>query len=341
MYIGSDLAPAPETDPIMTFHFQDKFSVVLHVDTGIADITIYDSAGVHNPLFTISVTDVWTWSFAKGSISVIVHAIIGNIQITYYNAWWISLHGVIFDFIWLVYDGTDIEIKGIFQDDYFIFELYWMWFILVTWYWEELIYWECEIILDVWIIEWTLMRNKLTNPHSWEWRWSVYYYNWILPFVMFEVPLVTIDPIVRIQILDESYDIETNLLQIRYQFVDIYGNIMSVLSSSASIGLINDLAEHIENGIYLAEFTVPYSDSGWNIHITAEINHVALVEDLQYNLQIEEYCTECPTCSECPACPTWDITKSVLIGTTTLGFLLAGVFLILGRRGNGFICPTP
>ena len=257
----------------------------------------------------------------------------------------------------LRYAGTNymsIHINPLYQDTAFVFDwdihlihiecgydgafLYsytWGNLYLVYWIWEcgenVIVYWEFKLVLEEWVIEWTIFWDVLLL--RWDcWFW-VYCCCWDLPFVMFQLPLIEIQPIVMINVIEELYNATVDHLNLTYELVDIYGHRVSGADVDIKIDSTIQTAEEIANGIYFASFTAPKQDNGWLITVNATVPQVALVDELTYYYDVdeetivcdecEEY-DECPECDECEECEEYSTTtQNTLIGTTIGGFSLA------------------
>ena len=258
---------------------------------------------------------------------------VGSMYMTYYNAWLIDRYGLMYVYI---FDVCDIKIEC-FWYNYVYTVFNWYWITLVWWYWDCSIYCEAKIVIEDWIIEWTLFWDIAFMQWNW-WFW-IYYCCWELPFVMFQVPLVTIQPLVTIDVVEQIYDATADKMNLTYRLTDIYGKMVN--NADVDVMVDNDTvrATALGNGLYKVVHNQTAKSDAWAIKINASIPQVALVEQLEYTLDVDEViCASCEECDECVECTPWNTTSYTLLGTTVAGVSVAGLVARFGRKSS-WICP--
>lgn len=308
------------------------FSITLDCESGSAMVILREHPVVEwQTIMVLNLHNLWLWEI--GTVEVELKTLAGSMYITYYNAWLADYYGLFYLFVW---DAYDIKIEC-FWNNYFYVVFNWYWITLVWWYWECSIYWEAKIVINEWIIEWTLFWDIALTQWNW-WFW-VYYCCWKLPFVVFEVPLITIQPIVSISIVNEIYDAAADQLNLTYRLTDFYGKEVNNADVDVAVDNVTVRATALGNGLYKVTHNQSAKIDAWTVQVNASVPEVALVEQLNYALDVDEVtCLTCDECEDCPVCPTWDSTKTGLTVATVGGFSLATLIGIFGRRSS-LICP--
>lgn len=291
------------------------FDVTINTLTQFAFITLFANTGAINPLFSITLKNLWAWEY--GIVDITTFTMFGQLYITYYSTWWWYHYGLLYVFVW---SSSNIKIEC-FWYDYFYVVWNWYWFTLI-WWWEDYICWEFKIV----IVDWFFVFNIQWTLEIWNFWIEVHYTNWILPVMIIQVPILYIPPIVDIQVYYELYDANTDELNLTYRLVDLYGNPINNAIVDVSVDGVNKSAQYCNDGLYFVSFSQAKKADKWDIVVNATVPNVVLVDKIEYSLDIDE--VEIIPCDECPQCPEISTTSWIIIGGSGVAITFIGYLLL-------------
>ncbi|MBD3354242.1 MAG: hypothetical protein GF364_22360 [Candidatus Lokiarchaeota archaeon] len=201
----------------------------------------------------------------------------------FYRYWWLTWDGLIYVFI---YDYYNIKLE-FYWYEYYVYTVWvwWSWTIWI-WYWDIIVY-EFKWIWDIWIFHWQIQWTLTV----WVWWWWIYYIHWTLPVAVFTVPIYYIPPIVDIDVSSEVYNAENDQLTLTYLLTDLYGNPVDATSVSVTVDGSPHSTTELGNGLYqLTVSSIAAKEEAISISVSAIVQGVALIDNLDYTLDVDEYC---------------------------------------------------
>jgi hypothetical protein len=267
------------------------------------------------PTFFVTIVDCWTWIFNSGYVIFGWWSVYGWIWFEFYSWWW--LYELMYIFIWEVYD-IKIEVYYL-EIEMIYFVITWSSLTIFIWYYLNIIVWEFKYVCLFWIFHWQITWNL-----TWTWWFSIYYIHWVLPVVIFYVPIIYIPPIVDIEVLEEKYYEDT--LELAYELTDLYGNPVVGAVVNVQVNGVGSQAIDMGGGIYEVNFNNVDTSSPVNILVDAAVPNVALVDSLDYTIDLTEYCV----CPECPdsTIPGFQLIPVILVSTAAI----VSVALIIRKK---------
>lgn len=283
-------------------------------------IFIYDGyMELNYGVFRLTWFNIWTWAVSGYVDFIWMYNPMVYITFVFYLSWYWTYYGLIYVFIWDIYD---IKLEYFY---YGYVYCVWTWWLLTIelWYYIDIIIWEFKFIWNVWIIHWQIQWNTTI----WIFWWWIYYVHWTLPVVVLRVPIIYIPPVVDIDVYKEEYDAENDQLTLIYWLKDLYGHNVTGATVTATVEGSDKTASELGHGLYQVTVTSLAAQSDpIDIEISATVPNVALVDSLNYELDIDEASGSSPGGNDIPGYSTIGM---LLISTVSL---LALAFLVKKRQ---------
>jgi len=195
---------------VLTIQFRGI--VITLTETGIVPGFSLDISVVYFNIFLITFFDCWNWFFA-GYI-VFGWFFYGTwIWITFYVNWFIF--ELVYVFIW---EYIGLKIEYYYTEVIYVIVSWWSLTIIIWYYWDIII-WEFKYVINFWIFHWNIIVNHVVL--HWQWNFWFYYVYWILPVIVVTVPILYIPPVVDIDVYNEYYNAEEDILNLIYKLTDM------------------------------------------------------------------------------------------------------------------------